>query len=95
MSTDDLKRLRQDTDKAIRSVERRRRAVTDLWFQGEAINWGDLSCREAALVLTDEGQSYIRVSIEEAAPDVTAFQAAIRKELAIIGWPNVIVETAW
>ena len=60
-----------------------------------AINWADLSCRQASLVVTDAGESYTEVLIEEAAPDATKFQQAVASELALAGWPDVRVVTEW
>jgi len=73
VTTDLLVKLRRATDDAIGVVE-----------AGEwrgPVNWADLSCRQAAWVTTDEGDSYAEVTIEEASPGATEFQKAIRAEL--------------
>lgn len=61
----------------------------------DAVNWGDLSCVEAALVLTDEGRSYYRVMIEEASPDAYHLGVYVRNWLAKHGWTDVEVLTEW
>lgn len=61
----------------------------------DAVNWGDLSCVEAALVLTDEGRSYYRVMIEEASPDAYKLGVYVRDWLAKRGWTDVEVLTEW
>jgi len=87
VTADLLVKLRQATDDAIGVVEAGERRGP--------VNWADLSCRQAAWVTTDEGESYAEVKIEEASPDATEFQEAIRAELARSGWPNVEVVTEW
>ena len=61
----------------------------------DAVNWGDLSCVEAALVLTDEGRSYYRVMIEEASPDAYKLGVYVRDWLAKRGWTDVEGLTEW
>lgn len=62
---------------------------------GGAVNWGDLSCRQAAWVVTDDDEAYAEVLIEEAAPDASELQEAVARELAVLGWPDVRVVTEW
>ena len=61
----------------------------------DAVNWGDLSCVEAALGQTDEGRRYYRVMIEEASPDAYKLAVYVRDWLAKRGWTDVEVLTEW
>jgi len=82
-----LVKLRKATDNAIGVVETGERRGL--------VNWADLSCRQAAWVSTDQGDSYAEVKIEEASPDASEFQEAIRAELERSGWPSIEVVTEW
>jgi hypothetical protein len=82
-----LKRLCQATNEAIEKLQQAK-------IPG-AINWADLSCVEASSVTTDEGETYLQVTIEEASPAETGLQAAVAKDLEERGWPGVLVVTEW
>ena len=82
-----LQHLRRLTNEALHAAEAA--GIAD------AVNWGDLSCVEAALVLTDEGRSYYRVMIEEASPDAYKLGVYVRDWLAKRGWTDVEVLTEW
>ena len=87
MTTEQLKQLRVDTNKAI-----------DVLIEspcGGPVNWYDLACRQAAWVTTDSGDSYAEVLIEEASPNAVEFPGRIREELRKAGWPDVRVVTEW
>lgn len=58
-----------------------------------AINWGDLSCVEVSLVLTDDEPQW-RVVIEEASPDAWNLQIYVHKELVKLGY-DAFVSTEW
>ena len=88
MTQDDLKRLRAATDDAIGAIESGERP-------NGPVNWADLSCVQAAWVVTDEGESYAEVQIEEAHPECSDFQKAVAAELEKLGWPGVRVVTEW
>ena len=88
MTVYELKKLRAVADDAIRGVKRGFNSLTP-------VNWGDLSCRQAAWVVTDDGSAYAEVLIEEASPDATEFRETIRCELARRGYPGVQVVTEW
>lgn len=60
-----------------------------------AVNWGDLSCREAARVETDKGEVYYQVLIEEASPEAANFHGFISSYLAEQGFKDVVVITEW
>ena len=89
MTQQDLKKLRAATNDAI--------GVIETWDDRprEPVNWADLRCVQAAWVVTDEGESYAEVTIEEAAPECPQFQAAVARELEKLGWPGVRVVTEW
>ena len=61
----------------------------------DAVNWGNLSCVEAALVLTDEGRSSYWVIIEGASPDAYNLVTYVEDWLAKRGWTDVVVLTEW
>lgn len=89
MNREELKKLRQATDDAIGEVESQR------LVHGEAINWADLSCMQAAWVETDDGEAYAEVKIEEAAPECPKFAAEIERILEKANYPGVRVVTEW
>ena len=89
MIQEQLRKLRDATDAAIGVIETREDRPK------EAINWADLGCVQAAWVITEQGESYAEVLIEEAAPDCSAFQAEVAAELNRRGWPGVRVVTEW
>lgn len=83
-----LTKLRNDTDAVISEIEHGDPI-------NEAINWADLRCVEARCVLTDQGDQYLEVIIEEASPDAAKLQDAIRGGLERKGWEGVVVVTEW
>lgn len=88
MTLAQLINLRRATDNAIGVVESRERIPGP-------VNWADISCSQAAWVITDENLPYAEVRIEEAAPENPEFQEAVRAELRKAGWPDVRVVTEW
>jgi hypothetical protein len=87
VTTEELVKLREATNRAIDEVQKQR-------TKG-AVNWADLHCLQAAWVVTDEEESYAEVTIEEAAPEADEFQTAVMLELDKLGYPNVHVVTEW
>lgn len=85
----DLGRLRAATNDAIAVVS------SSAQKPSGPVNWGDLHCRQASWVITDDGSEYPEVLIEEASPDATEFQSAVTAKLERSGWPGVNVVTAW
>ena len=59
-----------------------------------AINWGDLFCTEAALVIDDDGFSGYRVTIQEADPTNQDFQQWVEDWLKERGHDAIVV-TEW
>lgn len=59
-----------------------------------AINWGDLFCFEAALVIDDDGFHGYRVMIQEADPVNQEFQEWIQAYLKERGYDAIVV-TEW
>src|SRR5438132_12790164 len=55
MTQKQLVALRDATDRAIGAVEKKGRKGS--------VNWADLSCKQAAWVVTDEGNAYAEVTI--------------------------------
>ena len=86
MTTDELVALRNATDKILKGLGP---------IPNEAINWGDLSCTEAAWCQTDSGLSYVRVMIEECSPTCMKLPELVTTQLAELGFPDVRVETQW
>jgi hypothetical protein len=89
MTQEKLRELKLATDDAIRFVK-----------SGEgnhpvAVNWANLRCVQAAWVVTDAGDSYAQVTIEEASPEAYRFQNEVAFELTKHGWPDVHVVTEW
>ena len=60
----------------------------------DAVNWGDLSCVQARLCLTDTGEMTYVVYLEEAAPDATCLREFVRKQLKE-KFGDVEVQTEW
>ena len=91
MSTEQLKELRALTDQAIETARK-------TWknnLLGDAVNWSGLHCAEACWIVNDDGEEYAQVRIEEASPNASRFQCAIRTELESVGWSDVSVVTEW
>lgn len=64
-------------------------------FSEDAINWADLSCRQAGVTMFFDGTIQLTIGIEEAAPSSYHLGRAIADQLAEIGFPNVIVNVEW
>lgn len=90
MTREALVGLREATNAAIIAVRASRETL-----QQEPIIWSDLSCNEAAWVVTDSAHGYAQVTISEAAVECPVFQGRIREELAKAGFENVVVVTEW
>ena len=89
MTVDELNKLRSRTDDVIGFVESNSNRLSG------AVNWGDLGCRQASWVVTDDGSEYAEVLIEEASPEAVEFRETVRRELARRGYPGVQVVTEW
>jgi hypothetical protein len=61
----------------------------------DSVNWGDLGCVEASIVVPLEGEPYYQVIIEEASPDACDFRLFISNYLEYRGFPNATVVTEW
>ena len=88
MTIDELKKLRAATEDVIDTI-----IISDPpnW----PVNWADLSCRQAFWVVTDDGEEYAEVLIEEASPEAVEFCKTVCYELARRGYPGVLVVTEW
>ena len=82
-----LKELKAATDAAIGAIK--------ISPCNGPVNWADLRCVEARWVVTDEGESYYEVLIEEAGPDAIALQRLVQTDLYLAGWKDVRVVTEW
>jgi len=78
--------LREKTDHLISKADKAA-------FDGEAINWGDLTCFEVLYVQRDDGDSWYEVLIAEAGPHCPKFCAYIRQQLGAA--VPVQVRTEW
>jgi hypothetical protein len=87
MTTEQLKALRRDTDRAIEL--QRGQGISG------AVNWADLHCVEAEWIVNDDGEEYAQVRIEEASETAVLFQRAVQIELERLGWPDVSIVTEW
>ena len=76
--------LRQAVEAVLRTAREDAAALT------EAINWGDLHCRDVERA--DDGW---RVWVSEASPEATRFQAYLQRKLAALGWADVEMRTEW
>ena len=85
----DLVKLKADTNEVLKEAKARK------WNINEAINWADLRCTQAAQVVTNEGDEYLEVQIEEAAPDCEHFKVFIGARLLEKGWAGIQVVTEW
>jgi len=84
-----LKELQDITDKIIEELQKEKNAFN------EAINWGDLSCKEASFCINQNGFEYYDVLICEASPDAIKFQNEVYDRLLAIWNIPVIVQTEW
>jgi hypothetical protein len=82
--------LRRDANKVVASL-----ADSKHLFKGEGVNWADLHCCAASLVLTDEGEHYLQVVIEEVSPGAAGFKDAVATRLRVWGWLDIHVITEW
>jgi hypothetical protein len=60
----------------------------------DSVNWGDLGCVEASVVVSLD-EIYYQVLIEEASPDAYDFQRFVRDYLRERGFGNVRVHRNW
>lgn len=83
-----LRKLKRDTDRVVNALDPQKIEGT--------INWGDLHCKEAALVIGEHYTGY-RVTVEEADPNCPKLHEAVRDGLNRCGWfgVDVEIETAW
>lgn len=63
-------------------------------LKADGINYGDLRCYSAERCEDEDGHWTLRVWIEEASPDASAFHEYVRSSLARQGY-QVIVHTEW
>lgn len=61
----------------------------------DPINWSDLHCVEARLILSDSGREYTEVLISEASPSCGRLREIVRERLGIEEWKDVSVVTEW
>ena len=61
----------------------------------EAINWADLKCVDVELISSSYSGDFIRVKIEEAAPDSSDFRMYIYQALVHRGYLRIEVVTEW
>ncbi len=87
----DLTKLREATKRALKEAAKQPRAK----FKGDAINWKDLHCIEAAFWTNDSGTEGHRVLVEEAAPDSWRLGLFVAALLEQAGFPGVEVQCAW
>jgi len=59
------------------------------------VNWADLSCTEAGFVVTDTGNEYYYVEIEEADPSAHNLRVFISNHLKERGFDTIEVRTEW
>jgi tryptophanase len=88
MTQNKLLQLRQATDEVILEFKTGTRP-------DGPINWAALRCVQAAWVVTDQGETYAEVTIEEAAPECLWFRESVRAALKKRGWPAIRVVTEW
>lgn len=86
---ENLRRLEEDTETIISTL-----SPTDI---DGAINWGDLHCVEALLIMNKDGLEYYQVCIEEASPDNHDLHNAVYEQLVTkYGWLSTTeVVTEW
>lgn len=61
---------------------------------GDAVNWADLNCVEALLVVSLDGDVYFQVTVSEASPQASDFQEFVRKYLEDRGFKARVI-TEW
>lgn len=83
-----LQRLRTATEEILRSL-----GPEDC--PNDPINWGDLHCTEAKLIVNDDGDECLEVLIEEASPSCSEIRKIVCERLALEEWKNVAVGTEW
>jgi hypothetical protein len=89
--------LKALADAGIRDAMVLRRSSKRCPFDGEAINWGDLSCVRVEYYVGDAGPTDhgYRILIEEANPDSPNLALHVQRFLAGRGHPDVSVTTEW
>jgi len=86
--TTSLALLQADTNNILNGLDKKQ-------IEG-AINWADLSCTEARLVITGDGKAHWQVIIEEASPEANNLKAEVSDQLSNLHWtPYVEVLTEW
>ncbi len=85
----DNTKLIKDVDSLIEDAENNKHNFD------EAINWGDLSCRDVEKVESHFCGVFYRVLIEEASPSCTEFRSFISTGLEKMGYKNIEVVTEW
>lgn len=83
-----LQRLRAATEEILRSLKTEE-------CPDDPINWGDLHCVEARLIVSDSGREYLQVMISEASPSCNRLREIVRGRLGIEEWKDVSVVTEW
>jgi hypothetical protein len=85
----ELHRLRRDVDDICQALD-----PNEI---GGAVNWADLGAREVARVFDCDGNTWLRVVIEEAAPGEERLIVPVRDALKVRGWDidHIEVATEW
>ena len=82
-----LRRLRYDADNALMELDH-------ATLPNEPYNAADLSCTSTSWGLTENGEDFWSIVIEEAAPDCNGLQRWLRDKLEPT-WGQVVVITEW
>ena len=61
----------------------------------DAVNWSDFGCIEASYFVNDDGETGLKVLLEEADPNCPNVQAFVAAWLFERGFENVEVWTEW
>jgi hypothetical protein len=85
----ELHRLKRDVDDICQALDPNQ--------IGGAVNWADLGAREVARVFDSDGNTWLRVVIEEASPGEDRLIVPVRDALKARGWDidHIEVATEW
>lgn len=84
-----LPSLKEATNAVLEDIIRQKPRLQD------AVNWADLSCRETMLIIADDGDARLAVSIEECSPDANKLRQAVWDGLEAAGWKDIEVDLEW
>lgn len=90
----ELTKLMTDTEQAIRNVIADHSQDPEK-YRCDAVNWADLHCIRAGLMVDNEGEIGFMVFIEELAPDCMVFHSSLQDNLYGHGWNNVEIYMEW